>query len=466
MNSVSSAGLVTLSRSRTSFIYDINEKSIFSSTGFKMLRSREGSCFVKCAKSSAGGRIRLTYDVTGLLTMQEIMPRIYSIQYIAIVYNLLSDIIALRNVETIYHENISLDANDIFIDPKTFKAYFIYLPLERKASPGAHITFEKSIRKLLADFAYNNNNGLSSFVMGLCEDLVNFRVNSQLIIGKLESEAASEPEEFAVSPLVQKSVSAPIVQERHEMKKRTENNSVSQTTQKTVIKEKRNSKTEQKHEVNDLLINMSKKSYDSTNPDKQKAVLRAVKKEKKKIKKETANMLVFFACYFPILFVAVFVILNYYKNSGMNGRFVLFIVATFMFVFMAPVIFFTRRTDKNKKKDDELYEQYIPPTRGGFLKPIVIKSVSNAMTMEFFINKEEFVIGKLSGVADGVIPFDQTVSDEHCMVVWNDAFYLKDLNSDYGTFVNEVKIVPGQDFPLKNGDKIRISKNVFEVKEF
>ena len=216
-------------------------------------------------------------------------------------------------------------------------------------------------------------------------------------------------------------------------------------------------------EINALLQSMSAKSYNSTNPNNQRMVEKVVKKEKKKMKKETASVLVFFSCYIPILLVALFVIFNYYKNSGMNGAFVFFIIAVFMFVFMAPVMFFSR---KNKKEEETtIYEPFVPSSRTGF-RPFAIVSVSNAMTMEFFINKKEYIIGKMPDCVDGTIPFDKTVSDMHCKIVWDDGWFIQDLNSDYGTFVDEIRVVPGQKFPLKEGNKIKISKNYFEVKMF
>lgn len=473
MNNSNSEGLVTLSRNRSSLIYDINEKEIFSQAGYKKFQSSAPNGFVKPVKTNANGKVRLTYDVSQFVTLQEAMSGIYSKQILVLTYNMLSGIIELRDSEFIHRENISLDPRNIFVDLQTYKTHFVYLPIERKSSPGAHIIFEKKVRNLLAEFIHKNQNEMSSLAMQICRDLMNFQVNTQDIVKKLQTEsmmtataetaartsgntAPSEGLKISKAAEVKKDAPQP-----NQSKPAPEDKPKPSFGSVTNIK--KNSEPQgAEREINELLRDMSQKSYNSTNPNNRRMVERTVKKEKKKMKKETARVLIFFGCYFPILFVAMFLIFNYYRNSGMNGSFVFFIIAVLMVVFMAPVIFFTR---KPKKDEETVYEPYVPASRAGF-RPFAVVSVSNAVSMEFFINKEEYTIGKMKDYADGIIPFDKTVSDVHCKLIWDNGYFIQDLNSDYGTFVDEIRVVPGQNFPLKNGSKIKISKNVFEVKMF
>lgn len=463
MNNGSTANsLVTLKRSKAALVYDINEISIFSATEYKVLQNLLKKGFVKCGKNSINGKIRITYDVSGLESLKDFMNGIYGGKYVAVAHSMLSKVIELRELYNIHHENISLDTKDIFIDPQTLKVYFIYLPFSRKTSPGAHIVFEKKARKILSDFAYQNGDGMAFSIKNICKDLADFRVNTQEIVDRFNAEMAS--------PIADKAVPAP----QPQVVKMTEANTNSIEVKKPLgvpvsklySDNLRSAEPPvQEKKVNDLIANMSQKSYDRNNPNNQLKEKTVVKKKKKKMKKETATNLIFFFIYFPILFLAVVLILNYYRNSGMNSNFVIFTVLTFLFMFMAPVIFFMHKNSKNKKNEESVVEQFVYQPRNAF-KPIVIASVANAATMEFFINKKEFIIGKMPELVDGFIPFDKTVSDTHCKVVWNGKFFINDMGSDYGTYVNEIRIVPGQDFPIKNGDKIKISRNVFEVKEF
>lgn len=479
MNNSNAEGLVTLSRSKASLVYDINEKSIFSPLGFKKMQSTAPEGFIKCSKTSINGKIRLTYDVSRYVTLQEAVSGIYSKQYLVLVYNMLSTVIALREHEFMHRENISLDPRGVFVDLQTYKTYFIYLPIERNSSPGAHIIFEKRVRNLLSEIVRKNPEGMSALAMQICRDLSNFQINTQEIIKKLQTESmmtatadiTSKTGGFAPpsgqivsgmsgrvntaapiqNPVRKEVVDKPPVAEKPKPESRS-----------TQPIRKRTEPQSAEREINDLLKNMSQKSYNSTNPNNKQMVEKTVKKEKKKMKKETAKTLIFFGCYFPVLFAAMFIIFNYYRNSGMSTGFVIMVVAVLMAVLTAPVIFFTR---KPKKEEETLYVPYVPASRMGF-KPFVLVSVSNAATMEFFVNKEEYVLGKMRGEVDGVIPFDKTVSDIHCKVLWDNGYFIEDMGSDYGTYVDEIRVVPGQRFPLKNGNRIKISKNVFEVKMF
>jgi pSer/pThr/pTyr-binding forkhead associated (FHA) protein len=51
------------------------------------------------------------------------------------------------------------------------------------------------------------------------------------------------------------------------------------------------------------------------------------------------------------------------------------------------------------------------------------------------------------------------VSRKHAEIILQDGrCWIKDLNSSNGTWVNEVRLAPGQDYPLNNGDQVRLGQ--------
>lgn len=79
------------------------------------------------------------------------------------------------------------------------------------------------------------------------------------------------------------------------------------------------------------------------------------------------------------------------------------------------------------------------------------------------INKDLFVIGK-KDTNDAAITFNKMISRIHCNVIRkNGLYYINDLQSSNGTFVNGKKVMPNQPVPLKDGDTVRLADVNFSV---
>lgn len=83
----------------------------------------------------------------------------------------------------------------------------------------------------------------------------------------------------------------------------------------------------------------------------------------------------------------------------------------------------------------------------------------------FEIGTREFVIGKNPAGADGVIEGNPAVSRIHCRIAYRGgSFYLTDLKSSNGTFLNGHRLLPQEEKPLQHGDRIRIANEEFLVR--
>lgn len=89
----------------------------------------------------------------------------------------------------------------------------------------------------------------------------------------------------------------------------------------------------------------------------------------------------------------------------------------------------------------------------------------NAPTyIEITVTKDNFVIGKNADIVDGVINFNKMISRIHCKIVNdNDRYGIVDLKSANGTYVNKVRLVPKQLYPIRDGDIIRLANSDFRV---
>lgn len=83
---------------------------------------------------------------------------------------------------------------------------------------------------------------------------------------------------------------------------------------------------------------------------------------------------------------------------------------------------------------------------------------------EIIINKSNFIIGKDAAQCSYAISTSNNVSRRHCVISEEyDRWYIEDLESTNGTYLNDVRIRSGQRMPIKSGDKIVIADRHYIV---
>lgn len=97
-------------------------------------------------------------------------------------------------------------------------------------------------------------------------------------------------------------------------------------------------------------------------------------------------------------------------------------------------------------------------------KRIRLVAMDTPERFELVITKNRFKIGKRKETVDGHISFNKWISKEHCMIhTRNGEFYIEDINSQNGTRVNGLKLMPGNETKIKNGDIVRLANSNFQV---
>lgn len=80
------------------------------------------------------------------------------------------------------------------------------------------------------------------------------------------------------------------------------------------------------------------------------------------------------------------------------------------------------------------------------------------------ITKDEFVIGKKVEIVDKAITFNKMISRVHCKINKSDkGYFVTDLQSSNGTYVNCVKLQPNMPYPVNNGDIVRLANSDFQI---
>lgn len=93
---------------------------------------------------------------------------------------------------------------------------------------------------------------------------------------------------------------------------------------------------------------------------------------------------------------------------------------------------------------------------------LVLRSVNTPRPLTFRIGHDTFLIGSETGVADGLILGVDNIAGQHAEIGWNGiCYYIRDLGSDRGTYVNDQRIVPGAEVPIGQGTVLRFAESTF-----
>lgn len=93
---------------------------------------------------------------------------------------------------------------------------------------------------------------------------------------------------------------------------------------------------------------------------------------------------------------------------------------------------------------------------------ITLKAVDGSA--KFVIDKDEYLIGKSVDRVDGVITGNPAISRVHCkMMRDNGEFYIVDMESSNGTFLNGKRLEPSERTRVEQGNQVRIANMEFVV---
>jgi hypothetical protein len=95
---------------------------------------------------------------------------------------------------------------------------------------------------------------------------------------------------------------------------------------------------------------------------------------------------------------------------------------------------------------------------------LILKSINTPAPVTFEIGHRKFRIGTDPVEVDGLITGVDTVSPVHALIGWNEInYYVSDLDSENGTFVNDQRIAPNTEVPIGEGTVLRFADYTFSV---
>ena len=110
----------------------------------------------------------------------------------------------------------------------------------------------------------------------------------------------------------------------------------------------------------------------------------------------------------------------------------------------------------------------LPASGGHLFKNIsVFPTLRRIKTGEVIeVNQNSFVIGSVENSVDYCITGNTNISRKHaCIMKFEDGYYLQDLDTTNGTFVNGMRVMSGRYVKISSGSVIRLAEEEFEFKE-
>ena len=93
---------------------------------------------------------------------------------------------------------------------------------------------------------------------------------------------------------------------------------------------------------------------------------------------------------------------------------------------------------------------------------ITLRGINTPEPVVFEIGHEEFVLGS-DDTVDGCLKYE-SISPVHALIGWNEiSFYIEDMGSEQGTYLNDVQLSPNRQTPFGRGIIIRFGDHTFTV---
>lgn len=110
------------------------------------------------------------------------------------------------------------------------------------------------------------------------------------------------------------------------------------------------------------------------------------------------------------------------------------------------------------------HKEITTPNKTSESLSLVLTSTNAPSSIQFVIDKDNYIIGRKESEVDGYISFSKMVGRKHCKInMENNMFYIVDLESSNGTYINGKRMLSNQPIEINNLDRIRIANIEFSV---
>ena len=109
--------------------FEVNNEADFMLTGYKVLKSQNDECFVRCSRYLFNGKTRMMYFTSEFRPLSTFVNSVDPTMFLRVIADLLDNIIRMKQNGFLVITNLDFDADKIFVDTMTMSVRLIYFPI-------------------------------------------------------------------------------------------------------------------------------------------------------------------------------------------------------------------------------------------------------------------------------------------------------------------------------------------------
>ena len=458
----------------------------------EMINNDSDNGLIAIEKRQFNESVQLCYNITSVITLENFFRNnvITKNQFL----NILKELsLKLIEAEEYYltNNNYVLDIDKIFIDEKNLKLMFIYIPVEELLISDVNEKFKKLIKDIIVDYAEIEDNGSDNFIQKILNYLKKDNITIKSFFDFFNNSIGysaenGRPNNFSINTLVKEPVavkqkniieSSPEIRATHVAPPREVSNNRQPAVNKKA-KEKASPKVANQESINEeykmifkplniiltiliqvlavalSIVGFFIEGFDITQKLGLVLILAAIdfiivrslldKKKKIKVRVKTKNPSVSKAKSDK----------KYMKNTED--------IKSSPKVQVKPEIS-SNPSSMNLSKREISTEVAFETELLDLNKPYLLSNKAGVME-KIYISKDNFFLGRLSSEVDYTIA-NKAVGKVHAELRKSgNEYFITDLNSKNGTFINNQRLNSGTPYVLKENDQVTLADSVYVFK--
>ena len=178
VNALVEKGILAEQKCGSNFAYTLLEDGLFLPTEYKVLRSQDDQCFLKCMKLTYNGQIQFYYLLEDYRSLAQMLPSLDADGLMVIVTNVLANMLQVKNNGFLSCQKLDLTFEHIYVDTNTYKVKLVYVPVNQgfyMDDASCENAFRTSLIKLIGTTQNLCNNKTIKFANSLSNALLSLQ---------------------------------------------------------------------------------------------------------------------------------------------------------------------------------------------------------------------------------------------------------------------------------------------------